>query len=149
MTEQEKKPEVKFSEKMLLQLARDKRSTAYAKYSFFTVGAAVRGGSGKVYFGCNVENSSYPVGVCAERVAVACAIAHGESRIEMLALAGGYKNEPPDGKIQPCGMCLQFLSEFMKPESRIFIADGESGYNEFTLSEIFPHAFTLKDHMRD
>jgi cytidine deaminase len=149
MTEQEKKTEVKFSEKMLVQLARDKRSAAYAKYSGFTVGAAVRGGSGKAYFGCNIENSSYPVGICAERVAVVCAIAHGETRIEMLALAGGYKNEAPDGEIRPCGMCLQFMSEFMRPESRIFIADGESGNIELSLSEIFPSAFILKDHMRD
>lgn len=149
MTERIPENSVEFNERMLLQLARDKRVSAHAKYSGFTVGAAVRAGSGKVYFGCNVENSSYPVGVCAERVAVATAIAHGEMKIEILALAGGRKNEPPDGEVRPCGMCLQFMSEFMKKDSKIYIADGESGYNEYALSELLPHAFTLKGHVRD
>ena len=143
MTENEKIPDISFNEKMLVQLARDKRAVAYAPYSGFTVGASVRAGSGKAYAGCNVENSSYPVGICAERTAIACAIAHGDTKIEILAIAGGYKDVSPDGGILPCGMCLQFMSEFMSLDARILIADGESGYTGFALSDLLPHAFTL------
>jgi cytidine deaminase len=140
---------VRFNDRMLVQLARDQRERSYAKYSDFTVGASVVGESGKAYFGCNIENASYPVGICAERTAVATAIAHGERKITSLALAGGKRDELPDSKIRPCGMCLQFLSEFMDPDASILIADGDSGFESFTLSELFPHAFNLKANERD
>jgi cytidine deaminase len=129
---------------MLVELARDARKAAYAQYSGFTVGAACKAESGIAYFGCNVENSSYPVGICAERAAVAGAIAHGEKGIVALAIAGGVKDSRPDGEISPCGMCLQFLSEFMAPSGRILIADGDEGWVETTLGELLPHAFNLK-----
>jgi len=132
-----------FTDKMLLELAHDLRKVAYAPYSSFTVGAACRAESGTSYFGCNVENASYPVGICAERVAVAAAVAHGERKITTLTLAGGPSENPPDGNIRPCGMCLQFLSEFMSPEGKIIIADGNDGFTEFTLKELLPQAFEL------
>jgi cytidine deaminase len=134
-----------FSDRMLLQLARDLRNVAYAPYSCFTVGAACRAESGVTYFGCNVENSSYPVGICAERAAVAAAIAHGEKRITTIALAGGPSGQPPSGNIRPCGMCLQFLSEFMDPEGIIIIADGVDSSTQFTLKALLPEAFRLED----
>ena len=95
-----------FTDDMLLGIARDMRRHSHAPYSRFTVGAACRAESGVTYFGCNVENSSYPVGICAERVAVAAAIAHGEKRITVLALAGGMDGTPSDGAITPCGLSL-------------------------------------------
>ncbi len=133
-----------FTDKMLLELARDTRKVAYSPYSNFTVGAACRARSGTAYFGCNVENSSYPVGICAERAAAACAIAHGEEEIDTIAIAGGNRDDQPSGDLRPCGMCLQFLSEIMDPDGRILIADGIDGSVEFTLGDLLPHAFVMK-----
>ncbi|MFH1676491.1 MAG: cytidine deaminase [bacterium] len=132
-----------FTNKMLLELAKDQRKASYAKYSDFTVGAALRGESGTTYFGCNVENASFPVGICAERSAAASAISHGEKKITVIAIAGGPKDSPPSGELRPCGMCLQFLSEFMDKDGKIIIADGENGFIETTLGELLPGAFRL------
>ncbi len=132
-----------FTDKMLLELARDTRRVAYAPYSGFTVGAACIGRSGVTYFGCNVENASYPIGMCAERAAVAAAVAHGESKISVLAVAGGPRDADPQGDVRPCGMCLQFMSEFMQPEGRILIADGPDRMIELTLGQLLPEAFDL------
>jgi cytidine deaminase len=132
-----------FTDRMLLELARDLRKASYAPYSCFTVGAACRAESGTVYFGCNVENASYPVGICAERAAVSAAIAHGENKINVIAIAGGSKDQKSDGSIYPCGMCLQFLAEFMPSDGRILVADGDSLHIEYSLSELLPKAFNL------
>lgn len=132
-----------FTDKMLLQLPRDSRDRAYAPYSGYTVGAACLGGSGIAYFGCNIENASYPVGICAERAAAASAIAHGETKIVSLALAAGPKDSPPLADARPCGMCLQFISEFMNSNARILISDGDNGFIEFTLENMLPQAFKL------
>lgn len=137
-----------FTDDMLIALARDKRRCAHAPYSRFTVGAACRAGSGTTYFGCNVENASYPVGVCAERTAVASAVAHGETSITTLAVAGGRGESPADGDLRPCGMCLQFLSEFMEADGRILIADGADGVTVSTLGELLPSAFKLDGENR-
>ena len=134
-----------FTDKMLLELAKDQRKMSYAKYSNFTVGAACRGESGTAYFGCNIENASFPVGICAERAAAASAISHGEKKITVLAVAGGRKDSPPSGELRPCGMCLQFLSEFMDKSGKIIIADGEYGLIETTLGELLPGAFKITD----
>lgn len=133
-----------FTETMLVQLARDVRKAAYAPYSKFTVGAACRCESGVAYFGCNVENASYPVGLCAERAAVAAAIAHGEKKITALSVAGGPGDSDPDGNLRPCGMCLQFMSEFMDSDAKIIIADGSEGSIEMVLEDLIPKAFKLK-----
>jgi len=147
MTENFQKPDNNekacFNDNMLLQLARDLRKAGYAPYSCYTVGAACRASSGTTYFGCNIENASYPVGICAERVAAAAAIAHGERKIEMIAIAGGKSGEEPDGDLRPCGMCAQFLAEFMDMDGQILIADGQTGCNSLRLSDILPQAFTL------
>jgi cytidine deaminase len=93
----------------LVEAAQAAAENAYAPYSRFRVGAAVRGASGRIYEGCNVENASYPVGLCAERNALGSAVAAGEERIEAVAVASA------DASLEtllPCGMCRQFLSEF-------------------------------------
>ena len=138
-----------FTDKMLLALARDSRKKAYAPYSRFTVGAACRGGSGTVYFGCNVENSSYPVGICAERSAVSNAISHGEKIITAIAVAGGRSESSADPLVRPCGMCLQFLSEFMSPDGIVLIADGDDKFIEYSLADLIPVAFKLVDNQGD
>jgi len=133
-----------FTDKMLVELARDARSKAYAPYSCYAVGAAVRCESGKAYFGCNIENASYPVGICAERVAAGSSIAHGETKINAVALAAGPQNLEPIEGATPCGLCLQFLSEFMEPDGKILIADGMDSYTEHTLGELLPNSFKLE-----
>jgi cytidine deaminase len=134
-----------FTDKMLLELARDMRAKAYAPYSKFTVGASCLGISGIAYFGCNIENASYPVGICAERVAVASAISHSELKISVLAIAGGNCAEEVDGKVRPCGMCLQFVSEFMELDGRVLISDSATSFSEFKLSDLLPQGFSLPE----
>jgi cytidine deaminase len=132
-----------FTDRMLLEMAKDARLSAHAPYSGFAVGVACLGGTGKVYFGCNVENASYPVGLCAERAALASAVAHGEKNVSALALTAGPNGSPPLALARPCGMCLQFMAEFMSPDARIIIADGDDKQIEFTLKDLLPQAFAL------
>ncbi|MDE6019657.1 MAG: cytidine deaminase [Ruminococcus sp.] len=115
------------------------RENAYAPYSGFFVGAALRGESGRIYTGCNVENASYSMGICAERSAVFQALASGEKRFRTLAVSGGRTNE--DAKLipcVPCGACLQVLSEFCSPDFPILLADGVH-----KLSDFLPVQFNL------
>ena len=99
----------------LIRQAIEIRQRAYAPYSKFLVGAAVRTASGKTFLGCNVENASYGLAVCAERSAVFAAITAGEKQFECMAIA-------TQGGAMPCGACRQVLSEF-NPDLPIFIVD--------------------------
>ncbi|MEB3851308.1 MAG: cytidine deaminase [Desulfurococcales archaeon] len=123
----------------LLEAARRVIGNAYAPYSGFRVAAAVRGGSGRVYIGVNVENASYGLTICAERAAVAAAVAAGERSIgEVLILS---EAEEP---IPPCGACRQVLAEFAGPETPVYsvsLATGKSAV--WTLGELLPFAFKL------
>ena len=110
------------------------RTHAYAPYSGFTVGAAVRTKSGAVFTGCNVENASYGATICAERVAVAAAVAAGERELIGLAIASGAKSPTP-----PCGICRQFLAE-LAPSLPIRSYTGDQ-QAEYELSTLLPHAF--------
>lgn len=118
---------------------------AYSPYSGFCVGAAILGESGRIYTGCNVENASYPAGICAERTAAAKAVSEGERSFLAIAIAGGKS-----GKISeicpPCGICRQTLSEFCEPEKLCVILAGEHNgrrvIEEHTLSELLPMYFS-------
>jgi cytidine deaminase len=96
-------------EMTLLERAQVAAGAAYAPYSRFRVGAVVGAGSGREYAGVNVENASYPVGLCAERSALGAAATAGERTLTIVAVAS------PDGDALPCGACLQALSEFGDP----------------------------------
>lgn len=91
----------------LLNAAKDARGRAYARYSGFAVGAAVEVENGGVVTGCNVENASFGLSICAERVAIVRAIAQGHASIRAIAVAG-----PPGVDTAPCGACRQFIAEF-------------------------------------
>ena len=111
------------------------RKLAYAPYSRFRVGAAVRA-VGRIYPGCNVENASYGLTLCAERSAVARAVAAGARRIEAVAVASGTLPPTP-----PCGMCLQTLAEFAGPDLPVLLLGARGSREETTLGALLPHAF--------
>ena len=117
------------------------RENAYAPYSGFRVGAALRTASGRVYIGCNVENASYSLTVCAERNAVFQAIAAGDTQLRTLAIVGGAEDEAARTvPCIPCGACLQVLAEFCPPDFPILLADGVH-----MLRELLPMQFQLKN----
>ncbi len=118
----------------LIRCAAEFRSRAYAPYSGFAVGAALLAASGRVYGGVNVENASYPVGLCAERAAVAAAVTAGEHDFEALAVIA----DSP-APCAPCGMCRQMLMEF--PLKRIILANTAGATRVLTPAELLPHAF--------
>ena len=122
--------------KDLLDRARAVQARAYAPYSRFKVGCALRSASGAVFVGANVENASYPQGLCAEGAAVAAMIAAGEQRIAEVAVIGSG-NEP----CAPCGGCRQLLSEFAPPATPIHMAGLDGSLRTATMAELLPMAF--------
>lgn len=125
----------------MIAAARDARERAYAPYSGFRVGAAVAGESGKAYTGCNVENASFGLSICAERVAIHRAVAEGESHIQAVVVVGGDARPA-----RPCGACLQTMQEFSRPESPVVIvaATPDGSYDVFSLSGYLPKPFALE-----
>lgn len=122
--------------KELIEKAFEAREKAYAPYSKFKVGAAVLTDSGKIYTGCNVENASYPVGICAERVAISKAVSDGETNFTAIAIVGST-----DNFCMPCGMCRQFMSEFCKGSLKIISVKDTDNNKVFSLSELLPYTF--------
>lgn len=123
----------------LIRAAIQAMGRAYAPYSRFSVGAAVRGESGRVFSGVNVENAAYPVGNCAEASAIAAMILHGDRRILGVAVAGGHAG---DGALcTPCGACRQRLREFAAPDIPIHVCGPEGLRRTFALDELLPCSF--------
>jgi cytidine deaminase len=118
----------------LLSAARDVRERAYAPYSRFAVGAALDTGDGHVFLGCNIENASFGLTMCAERAAVAAAVSAGFRDYTAIAIAG------PDGAMtSPCGACRQVLVEFNPAMTVIFTTP--EGPVAMTAAELLPHSF--------
>ncbi len=122
-------------EKELIEKAKRARLKAYAPYSNFKVGVALLTKSGKVYTGANVENSTYGLTVCAERVAVFKAVNRGEKNFSKIVVVAD-KNPP----VTPCGACRQVLSEFAK-DLKIVCANLEGKVKRYSLKELLPDAF--------
>ena len=124
----------------LLEAARAAYANAHAPYSRFRVGAAVRGASGHVFAGANVENASYPEGNCAEASALAALVAAGERRItEALVLAAGER------LCTPCGGCRQRLAEFAGPDVPIHLCGPDGLRRTVTMGDLLPLAFELRE----
>ncbi|MFZ1727868.1 MAG: cytidine deaminase [Albidovulum sp.] len=121
----------------LLDAARDVRENAYAPYSRFKVGAAVRSASGRVYVGCNVENVAYPEGTCAEAGAIAAMVAAGETKLaEVCVIADSMEPVPP------CGGCRQKLAEFGGPSVPVTLATTDGATTKTTIGALLPGGFS-------
>lgn len=125
----------------LMQAAENARKSAYAPYSDFRVGAALLAASGKVYVGCNIENSSFSPTVCAERVAFFEAIKNGEREFVAIAVTGGKANDNPSF-CAPCGVCRQVMAEFCHEDFRILLGNAED-FKEYSMASLLPFSFSL------
>ena len=125
----------------LIKAALKVRKKAYAPYSKYRVGAALRADRGRIFAACNVENASYPVCICAEQVAIGAAVSAGCRQFQALVVATPGPRPAP-----PCGMCRQALSEF-GPTMPVLLVTPEGVQEEWTLADLLPGAFqadTLK-----
>jgi cytidine deaminase len=119
----------------LVRRAREVMQNAYAPYSKFHVGAAIEAADGTIHVGCNVENASYGLTICAERMAVGAAVAAGKRSLKRVVVATAV--EPP---ATPCGACRQLLAEFGLDLE--IVAVGPSSERRWKLKELLPEAFT-------
>ena len=122
----------------LVDAAREVREMAYVPYSRFKVGAAVRGASGAVYRGCNVENVAYPEGTCAEAGAIAAMVAAGETELIEVAVIADSPSPVP-----PCGGCRQKLAEFGRHDTPVLLATVDGGTLATTVGELLPGRFDV------
>ena len=123
--------------KELLMTAKEAMNNAYAPYSKFKVGAAILTDAG-VFTGCNVENASYGATICAERTAAVKAVSEGVVKFNKIAIVSS------EGRYTyPCGMCRQFLSEFMTEDAVVIVEDIDEGVKEIKFSDILPYSFSL------
>lgn len=122
--------------KELIEKAKQMRKKAYCPYSSYRVGAAVLTSSGRIYTGCNVENASYSVTICAERTAGCKAVSEGEREFEAVAIAvsGGSFG-------YPCGACRQFLNEFAVADMEVIVINNKDEVNTVKLNDILPYGF--------
>ena len=121
----------------LLAAALKVRENAYAPYSRFKVGAAIRSASGVIYAGCNVENVAYPEGTCAEAGAIAAMVAAGDTVIaEVLVIADCPSPVPP------CGGCRQKLAEFAAPDVKVILCTTDGLSREMTVADLLPGSFS-------
>jgi cytidine deaminase len=124
----------------LVTAARQAQQAAYAPYSGFPVGAAVFTAEGNISTGCNVENASFGLSLCAERSAISAAIAAGMQRGALCAIAIVAPDATP---VLPCGACLQVLAEFAAADCVVISVGNDGALATHMLAELLPHAFTL------
>ena len=127
----------------LVETARRIRERAYAPYSGFKVGAAIRAASGRIYEGVNVENAAYPEGTCAEAGAIAAMIAGGDTSLAEVAVIADSPRP-----VSPCGGCRQKLAEFGAAEVPVTMATIGGARQTTTLGDLLPGAFTQSDMER-
>lgn len=126
------------TDRELIDCAKSMLDRAYAPYSGFHVGAALLDSQGKIFTGCNIENSSYGCACCAERTAVFKAVSEGSHSFEAIAIVSSS-----GGETYPCGICRQVLSEFA-PKIRVLLENNDGDIVSYTLDELLPHSFSLR-----
>ena len=127
-----------FDRKALLRAAMEARKFAYAPFSHFYVGAALLSTDGRIFTGCNIENSAYSPTLCAERCALAKAVSEGVRDFVAIAVVG-----PENSETTPCGVCRQVLYEFCDESLVVLCGGTDLHYTEITLGELLPKAFRL------
>ncbi len=127
----------------LFKSALSARQNAYAPYSNFKVGAAIKTDKGNIYSGCNVENVAYPQGTCAEAGAIAAMIAAGEQTIAEICIVAQSPQPVP-----PCGGCRQKLSEFSQADTPVILSDLQGNLVVETMGALLPRSFT-KSHLQE
>ena len=132
------------TKEQLASLAKDVMEKAYSPYSGYKVGAALLCKDGSVYTGCNVENASFSATNCAERTAFFKAVSEGERDFTAIAIVGG-KDKSFTDYCPPCGVCRQVMSEFCSKDFKIILGKNDNEYNTFTLGELLPESFSLKE----
>lgn len=130
--------------KEMVDLARDAFNNAYAPYSNHTVGVCIRSESGKLFSGCNVENSALPQGICAEENAVGSLIASGDKQIVEFVLVGPY-----DNPCFPCGGCRQTLREFAAPNLILHIFGPTKLLASYRFIDLLPFSFGPDNLQKD
>lgn len=128
----------RFSDSELIHLADAQRQKAYVPYSHFHVGAALITGDGRVYTGCNIENSSYGATNCAERTAIFKAVSEGSRQVSRLAVVCDQ-----DQPCMPCGICRQVIAEFASADFELLAASPNGEYKRYAINELLPDAFRL------
>ena len=129
-------------ETKLIQKAFDMLSFSYSPYSNFKVGAALLSKDGRIFGGCNIENSAYGPSNCAERTAIFNAVSQGIKDFSAICIVGGYNGEVKD-YCPPCGVCRQVMREFCKPDFKIILAKSLTDFKTYTLQELLPESFSL------
>ena len=126
----------------LISEAKKAANNAYSPYSGFKVGAALLCENGRIYTGCNIENSSFTPTVCAERDAFFKAISEGVTDFVSIAIVGG-KDNIGEKICYPCGVCRQVMAEFCDAEKFKIILPHKDGTDELLLKDLLPHGFKL------
>ena len=126
----------------LILKAKEARKLSYSPYSRFAVGAAVLTKDGEIFLGANVENSSYPLCMCAERNAIYNAMMHGYKKEDMVALALIADTDEP---CSPCGACRQVISELLPNDAPVIMANMKGEVKETNAVELLPFAFSAED----
>ena len=125
-----------------IEIAKNARKNAYAPYTKYYVGCALKASSGKIYSGCNIENGGIQA-ICAERVAFTKAISEGEKSFEYMVICGGEDLNKLDNNCIPCGYCRQFMSEFVGEDFKIYALSENDSITEYSLKDLLPHNFKL------
>lgn len=124
----------------LINAAREARRSAYARYSGYSVGAALVDDRGHLHVGCNIENAAYPLGSCAEAGAIAAMVQQGGKKIARIAVVGGASEIGP---CTPCGGCRQRIHEFADAETVILAIDDSGEWQEYSIDDLLPASFHL------
>jgi len=119
--------------------AESAQKNAYAPYSEFKVGAALLSENGNIYSGCNVENASYGLTVCAERNAIFNMVRNGDSEIKKIVIVGDTEEY-----ISPCGACRQVIAEFSEAMAEVYMFNRDGGYKKISVDEMIPYVFKFK-----